>query len=383
MCKKPTMCLVLMAAGSASRFNKLLPFEKKIKKQWLRIGKIPLWKKVLDDLRSLNTFDEIVIGIDADCAEYAKNFCSDEKIVVGGDTRAQTLRNILDKVESSCVFVTDVARWDIDKSVCLELLESYEKYDCVVPYLSCVDTVFYENRPINRESLKLIQTPQISKVLELKNALSKKDYTDESSAMLDNGYSVGFVNGSNKMQKLTTLSDLKDLARKFSVSPDIVLGSGIDIHQFEDNKPMVLGGINIDSPFGFKAHSDGDVLLHALIDALLGAVGGGDIGEWFPDTQDLYKNIDSKVLLEKVRAFIVGVGYEIVHIDVSVLAQAPKISPYKKALQESLSKLLYLPKHCINIKATTAENMGFVGRKEGVCVFVNATLKFLDWKGLA
>ena len=145
---------------------------------------------------------------------------------------------------------------------------------------------------------------------------------------------------------------------------------------------MMLGGLRLPEGYGFKAHSDGDVLLHALIDALLGAVGAGDIGEWFPDNDPAFKGADSKALLERVRGFITSIGYEIHNIDITLLAQIPKISPHKQALRQSLSILLHLPINRINIKATTAEKMGFVGRNEGICVLANASLKFINWKEL-
>ncbi|RLA83109.1 MAG: 2-C-methyl-D-erythritol 2,4-cyclodiphosphate synthase, partial [Epsilonproteobacteria bacterium] len=145
-------------------------------------------------------------------------------------------------------------------------------------------------------------------------------------------------------------------------------------------KQMVLGGVKIDSTFGFKAHSDGDVLIHSVIDALLGACGAGDIGEFFPDTSLEFKDIDSRILLERIVAFVVAVGYEIVNIDITIIAQKPKINPYKSDMKIVLSKILGIEKFKVNIKATTAEKLGFIGREEGVAVQSIAALKFYDWK---
>lgn len=142
---------------------------------------------------------------------------------------------------------------------------------------------------------------------------------------------------------------------------------------------MYLGGINIDVPYGFKAHSDGDVLIHSVIDALLGASGAGDIGEFFPDTDDEFKNIDSKILLQEIVKFIYNVGYEIVNVDLTIIAQQPKINPYKNEIKKTIASLLNLEKQFVNIKATTAEKLGFIGRKEGVAVQSIATLKYYDW----
>jgi 2-C-methyl-D-erythritol 4-phosphate cytidylyltransferase/2-C-methyl-D-erythritol 2,4-cyclodiphosphate synthase len=143
---------------------------------------------------------------------------------------------------------------------------------------------------------------------------------------------------------------------------------------------MFLGGIQIVSDFGFKAHSDGDVLIHSIIDAILGACGAGDIGEFFPDTDMKYKGADSKVLLQEIVKFVKNVGFCIVNVDVTILAQVPKINPYKMEIKQSLANLLDLPIYKVNIKATTGEELGFVGRSEGLVVQSIANLKYYDWR---
>ena len=140
------------------------------------------------------------------------------------------------------------------------------------------------------------------------------------------------------------------------------------------------GGNKLPYEYGFKAHSDGDVLIHSVIDALLGAAGAGDIGEFFPDTDPKYKGVDSKILLNKIVSFINNVGYEIVNVDVIIIAQIPKINPFKNDIKNSMAKLLKIQKQFLNIKATTAEKMGFIGRCEGIAVQSIATLKYYDWK---
>jgi len=143
---------------------------------------------------------------------------------------------------------------------------------------------------------------------------------------------------------------------------------------------MVLGGVAIESDVGFKAHSDGDVVIHSIIDALLGAIGAGDIGELFPDNDPQYKGIDSKELLQKVVGFVYNVGYEIVNIDLTILAEKPKITPYKDLIQTQLSDIIGILKQRVNIKATRGEKMGFIGRAEGVAVLSSVNVKFYDWK---
>ena len=151
------------------------------------------------------------------------------------------------------------------------------------------------------------------------------------------------------------------------------------MHAFEDGKPMVLGGEIIDSDFGFKAHSDGDVALHALIDALLGAACLGDIGMLFPDNDQQYKNIDSKILLEKCVTILHQFGFVISHADVTIMAQAPRLAEYKSKMKKTIARILMIPPTRVNIKATTTENLGFIGRKEGVGVLATASVNYFDW----
>jgi len=142
---------------------------------------------------------------------------------------------------------------------------------------------------------------------------------------------------------------------------------------------MVLCGVEITKEYGFRAHSDGDVAIHALIDAILGAMGAGDIGELFPDSDDKYKDINSTKLLKTVVKKVFRYGYEIVNVDLSIIAQQPKLKEYKNKMRHSLAKLLQIEPIFVNIKATTTEKLGFIGRGEGVGVLANATLKYYDW----
>lgn len=146
------------------------------------------------------------------------------------------------------------------------------------------------------------------------------------------------------------------------------IGHGYDVHCFEQGDHIILGGVTISHNKGIKAHSDGDVLLHAVCDALLGAMALGDIGQHFPDNAQEYKNIDSRVLLRKVSQLIHDKGYGVGNLDITIVAQAPKILPHKAAMIANLSDDLNLVVDCINIKATTTEGLGFTGREEGIAV---------------
>jgi len=367
--------LIVLCAGNSSRF------EHKAKKQWLRIDDEPLWLYVTKRLNSFAKFDKIIVTSHANEVNYMKNFSDDFIYVTGGNTRQESIENSLKEVTTSHVMITDVARSCVPEEVINNLLKEKNNADCIVPILNVSDTVIYEEKTINRDNVKLIQTPQLSNTNTLKKALDTNiEFTDDSSAIKAIKGKIKYVQGSLNSKKLTFGDELKDITCLKEPSNNFFTGTGFDTHQFEDNRKMFLGGIHIPCDYGFKAHSDGDVLIHSVIDAILGAIGAGDIGEFFPDTDDKYKGIDSKVLLEEIITFMENVGYELINVDLTIIAQQPKINPHKFDIKSSLAKLLGIQKQFVNIKATTAEKMGFIGRAEGVAVQSIATVKYYNWK---
>mgnify|MGYP000865201920 FL=1 len=367
--------LIVLCAGNSTRF------EHKTKKQWIRIENEPLWLNVTKRLASFSQFNKIIVASHENELNYMRNFTDDFTFVKGGVTRQKSIQNCLELVTTKYVMISDVARACIPKNVIENLLDEKENANCIVPTLDVTDTVIYNTNTINRDLVKLIQTPQLSETSILKNALNTNiEFTDESSAIKAKNGTIKYIKGSIESKKLTLGNELNELPCLKEPSKNFFTGTGLDIHAFEDNKEMFLGGIKLPYEFGFKAHSDGDVLIHSIIDALLGACGAGDIGEFFPDTDEKYKGIDSKLLLEHIVGFIYNVGYEIVNIDTTIIAQKPKINPFKNEIKNSLAKLIGIEKQFINVKATTAEKMGFIGRNEGVAVQSIATLKYYDWK---
>jgi len=155
---------------------------------------------------------------------------------------------------------------------------------------------------------------------------------------------------------------------KSSQLPPYRIGHGYDVHRFGDGDFIILGGVKIPHHHGFIAHSDGDVLIHSLCDALLGSIAAGDIGQHFPDTDEQYKNIDSSLLLKRTNELLKQDKFSILNVDISIIAQTPKMSPYIKAMRQHLADLLSISLSQINIKATTTEGLGFTGREEGIAV---------------
>jgi 2-C-methyl-D-erythritol 4-phosphate cytidylyltransferase/2-C-methyl-D-erythritol 2,4-cyclodiphosphate synthase len=360
--------LIVLSAGNSTRFN--FP----VKKQWIRIKNKPLWQFVADRLNKFYNFKKTILTANEKEISLYEKLC-DYTIVKGDKERQLSLKNALEKVDTEYVMVTDVARACIPKEIIIELINNPS--DCTVPAITPVDTVVYQNKTIDRNEVKLIQTPQLSKTALLKKALqTDKIFTDERGAIEAIGGKIKYVQGSEKSRKITYFEDLFKIDCLLKPHNLIFTGSGYDTHAFCENKKMILGGIEIDVPYGLKAHSDGDVVIHSLIDAILGAAGYGDIGEFFPDTEEKYKNISSVKLLKEVISLITQTGYEIVNADITIIAQKPRLKNYKDTIAKNLSNLINAP---VNVKATTNEKMGFIGRGEGMAVISTANLKYKDW----
>ena len=351
-----------------------------VKKQWLRIEHKPLWQFVADNFSQTQRFEKIIVVASQEDIAFMQNY-ADYEFVQGGASRQQSLKNALAHVHTPYLLVSDVARSCISDTLLERICREKKQYDSVVPFLRVTDTIVYYNETIDREKIKRIQTPQLSKTDILKAALdTDEEFTDESSAIVAYGGSRGYVIGDEDAHKITYIHDLNKLPCLEAPSLDILSGNGFDVHAFEENRTMYLGGIEIDVDYGFQAHSDGDVALHSLIDALLGAAGMGDIGMLFPDNDNNYKDIDSKELLRRVVSKLTSYGFVIVNVDITIAAQKPRLNLYKDEMKKVIAEILGINKARVNIKATTTEKLGFIGRAEGVGVISNANLKYFNWK---
>lgn len=363
--------LIILSAGDSTRFGQ------NPKKQWIAVGDEPLWLYVAKRFQKIYNFDKIVITSSKEEMDYKKNFSQDFDIVCGGDTRQNSIQNAIKKIETKYVMISDMARCCVPKKVVLNLLKHRTDAVCVVPTLGISDTLKYENSYIDREKTYLIQTPQISITSKLIQAISKeKQYTDESTAIKADGGTVLYIKGSKKSDKITTKKDIKNKKCLKAQSKKTLVGFGYDIHKIIDDKPMYLCGIKLDTKYGLLAHSDGDVAIHSVIDAIVGAMGAGDIGDFFPDTHIQYENISSAKLLQHIARFATKTGYKIVNIDMTIVAQIPKISPYKSQMRHHMAKLLSTKPNRINIKATTNELLDSVGQSEAIAVYAVVNLRY-------
>ena len=368
--------LIMLGAGSSSRF------EMPVKKQWLRVGGDPLWLFAAKNLSSHYAFKEIIIASNEE--KYMSKFAPSYRLVKGGATRQESLKNALKLVQSEFVLVSDIARPMISAELFSRIIGGIQNADCVVPALKVPDTVYLGSQAVDREQIKLIQTPQLSRTAMLKSALeSGQIYTDDSSAIAAAGGKIWYVQGDENARKITFKDDLAKIYGLGAPSSEIYVGNGFDVHAFEEEKKegsfVTIGGEKIPFERNLKAHSDGDVAIHALIDAVLGAAGLGDIGEHFPDTDDKFKGADSSMLLKEAYRLVQSVGFELINADITVIAERPKLSKFKSAMEINIANALNLTPSRINVKATTTEKLGFTGRGEGIAATASASLKIYDW----
>ena len=368
--------LIMLGAGSSSRF------EMPVKKQWLRVGGDPLWLFAAKNLSSHYAFKEIIVASNE--GKYMSKFAPSYRFVKGGATRQESLKNALKLVQSEFVLVSDIARPMISAELFSRIMSGIQNADCVVPALKVPDTVYLGAGVVDREQIKLIQTPQLSRTAMLKSALeSGQIYTDDSSAIAAAGGKIWYVQGDENARKITFKDDLAKICGLGAPSNEIYVGNGFDVHAFEEEKKegsfVTIGGEKIPFERNLKAHSDGDVAIHALIDAILGAAGLGDIGEHFPDTDDKFKGADSALLLKEAYNLVRSVGFELINADITVIAEQPKLGKFKSAMEANIASALNLTPSRINVKATTTEKLGFTGRGEGIAATASASLKIYDW----
>lgn len=367
--------LILLSAGDSTRFGLAQ------KKQWLRSGTKPFWLIALENLLSAYEFKEVIIVSNEPekMRVFAPNFC----YIKGGKTRQESLKNALSVASSEFALTSDAARICVSKELVARLVSAVENgADCAIPVLKCSDSVIYENNYINRESLELIGTPQISLTRLLKTALETEEiFTDDSAAMSKIGAKIAKVKGDEKAFKLTYKEELKKLDLK---APDSLCfnGHGFDVHRFKEGDFITLCGVKIPFDKGILAHSDGDAPLHALCDALFGAAGIGDIGEFFPDNDERFRGADSLKLLEQSAKIVRSFGFEIINADITILCEKPKITPHKEQMRQNVAQALNIAQNFVNIKATTMEKMGFIGSGEGLGAIANATIKYFEWKNI-
>ena len=381
MNQKNNIAVIIPAAGSSTRF------EGKISKQFFKIGNETVIEKSVNKFLEIDSFKKVYVSIDKDESLIkSQSFFNHPKVVItdGGCTRSESVYNAVLAIEDDIdvVVIHDAARPWVSKKLISELLSEYKKDKSIqglYPVISVIDSLRMKKdknlNPVDRDDFFAIQTPQIFHKESLKKALNKMieenlSFTDESQAMERAGFTVREIIGERSNIKITYLDDIP-----VNVDNDYRIGRGVDFHKFEPGKGITLGNVFIDCNLSIIAHSDGDIVLHAISDALLGAGGLKDIGYYFPDTDSKNLNISSVKILEESLALLRKKSLQPRNIDFVVVCEQPKIQPYVDDLKKSLSSILNIGEDFVGVKATTAEGMGIIGAGNGIAVFAIASLE--------
>jgi 2-C-methyl-D-erythritol 4-phosphate cytidylyltransferase/2-C-methyl-D-erythritol 2,4-cyclodiphosphate synthase len=376
-----TVTALIVAAGKGERFGGGLP------KQYRPIGGKPVLRWAVEAMVHHPSIDQVrvVIGSGQEAlAGAALDGLAVGNLVAGGAERSDSVLNGLQAIGGGSVLVHDAARPFCPATVIDRLLVALEGSDGAVPVLPVADTLALGDRilesPVDRKGMLRVQTPQAFHVEDLIYAYEeagRASATDESSVMLAAGLKVATVEGDPLLEKLTTQADW-DRAEAIIASRMVPrTGMGFDVHGFEGEGPIILGGVEVPHPRGLAGHSDADVVLHSITDALLGAAGLGDIGEHFPPSDPLWKGASSDRFLIHAAGLIRERGGIIDHVDCTVIAEEPKVGPHRSAMRERIAAILGLGADQVSIKATTTEGLGFTGRREGIAAQAVASIRMM------
>jgi 2-C-methyl-D-erythritol 4-phosphate cytidylyltransferase/2-C-methyl-D-erythritol 2,4-cyclodiphosphate synthase len=305
--------------------------------------------------------------------------------VIGGATRQQSVRNGLAALAGrgvGRVLIHDAARPFLPASVIDRLLGALDRHDGAVPVLGVVDTLAKDEgrlgETVAREGLVRVQTPQAFRFEAIRAAHEGwrgPDATDDAQVARAAGIEVATVAGDPALDKLTYDADFARAEERLAARLAPRTGMGFDVHAFGPGGPVRLGGIEIPHDRGLVGHSDADVALHALTDAILGALAAGDIGDHFPPGDPRWRGAPSALFLEQARDLVERSGGRIANVDVTIICEAPRIGPHRLRMREKIAALLRLPPGRVSVKATTTERLGFAGRGEGIAAQAVATLR--------
>ncbi len=377
---------IILAAGSGSRMS-----SDTTKQRMCLLGESVL-RRSLRAFSSCDKISSIVVVCRADEVDWAReelsSFSKVCAIISGGKTRAESAKLGFASIpaESEFVAIHDAARCLITEENISRVIDAAIKYDAATAGSFVTDTVKQLDgdmisSTLPRERLFIAHTPQIFKCSLYSEALEKSGadgkITDDNMLIESIGIKIHPVDTGKNNIKLTTPEDIAYaeyvIERRCSV--DIRVGQGYDVHRLADGRRLILGGVDIPHSKGLLGHSDADVLVHAIMDALLGACGLGDIGRHFPDNDASYKDISSLLLLKRVAKLLSDNGFSVINVDSTIVLQSPKIAGYIDEMIGNISEILGIERGRVNVKATTEERLGFTGREEGISAHAVATVK--------
>lgn len=377
---------LITACGRGNRFNR----GEGIPKQYLPLAGVPLLRHtILAFLNHPRISDVICVIHQDDVALYEEAVAGLDLLnpIFGGETRQSSIRMGLEALRDyhpHKVLIHDGVRPFVSKRVISGILEKLETHPAVIPAIAVEDTLkkIGDGKiewTLERENLWRAQTPQgflYDDILNSHIAFKDRHFTDDAALNEYAGIPVAIVPGSQNNFKITTEEDFDRAKRMVSfliheVFEETRCGTGFDVHSFrekekDENNFIRICGVDVEFDKKIEAHSDGDVGIHAAIDALLGAIGKGDIGEYFPPTDQKWKNSDSRELLKIIHNVLGKSSARLINLDITIICEKPKLSKHKERMKEVLAEILGVSKSRINVKATTTEKLGSLGREEGI-----------------
>ncbi len=371
MYQESKVAACILAAGSGRRMEMDRP------KQFLPVEGLPMVIKTIGVFAAASCIDEIILVTAGDQLQYCRELleqhpCDKIKdIVCGGQRRQDSSLAGVEATDAEVVLIHDGARPFVSEETIEKVVAATFANGAAIAAVPVKDTIRKREYTLPREELFMVQTPQGFRRSLLLEAFAKAEKdgflaTDDAGLVERLPHRIQLVEGNYDNIKITTREDLP---------MEIRTGTGFDVHRLVTGRPLILGGFEIPYEKGLKGHSDADVLTHAIMDALLGAAGMGDIGRHFPDDDAAYKGADSLQLLQQVVAMIEKEGYTIGNIDSTLIAQKPKVAGFISAMEEKLAAAMGLSKDRINVAATTTELLGFTGRGEGMAAQATCTLR--------
>ena len=392
----PPVGVIIPAGGTGSRFGHATP------KQFLDLAGTPVLVRTCRAFLEVAAIRLVVVAVSAVHLETARDLLHRHlgteamarlRVTVGGVTRQNSVQAGLRVLpaEIGLVLVHDAARPLVDRPTIERCLEATLRCGAAIAAVPATDTLKQVApdhrivRTVDRSDLWQAQTPQGARRELLERAYAEAartghTTTDEAALLEASGIPVQVVEGSERNLKITRPSDLQVAAALLGEEVSMKIGHGFDVHRLVAGRKLILGGVTIDHDLGLDGHSDADVVAHALTDALLGALGAGDIGRHFPDSDPQYQGIDSLLLLARVVQLADERGFRLSNADLTIVCQRPRLAPHLAAMQGHLARACRVEPEAINIKATTTENMGYTGRGEGIGAHAVVLLKECTWK---
>lgn len=369
----PSFSALLVAAGKGLRAGGKTP------KQYRKFRGRPVIRHSAKTLIEAGA-NPLIVVIAPDAqgqAEKALQGLAEVVFIHGGATRQESVRAGLEalgrgKDTPEFVLIHDAARPDLPLKVIKNLIAALDSHSGAVPTLPVVDSLAVAGADgtmagkAEREVLRRVQTPQAfhyNAILDAHRAWhGEKEAGDDAQVLTASGGSVALVQGDERLRKITFANDLEDR----SMLPAFRIGQGYDVHRLEEGEELWLCGIKLEHTHGLSGHSDADVALHAITDAVLGGIGDGDIGTHFPPSDPQWKGARSAQFLEHAVKLAREAGYNVANIDLTIICEAPKIGPHRPAMRTEVAKIMNLSENLVSIKATTTERLGFTGRGEGI-----------------